>query len=50
MIRPGYDVFYTQINLPNIIKCKNKCFFFFLYSNSGFEYRIKKIRSGYITF
>ena len=29
MIRPGYDVFYTQFNLPNIIKCKNKCFFFF---------------------
>ena len=49
MTRPRYDVFYTQINLPNTIKCKNKCFFF-LYSNLGFEYRIKKIRSGYITF
>ena len=48
MTRPGYDVFYTQINLPNTIKCENK--YFFLYSNLGFEYRIKKIRSGYITF
>ena len=38
-----------QNNLSNTTKCENKCFFF-LYSNSGFEYRIKKMKIGYITF
>ena len=32
-----------QNNLSNTIKCENKCFY--LYSNSGFEYRIKKMKS-----
>ena len=37
-----------QNNLPNTIKCENRCFY--LYSNSGFEYKIKKMKSGYTTF
>ena len=51
MTKSGYDVFYIKIfqnNLSNTIKCENKCFY--LYSNSGFEYRIKKMKSGYTTF
>ena len=32
-----------QNNLPTAIKYENKCFY--LYSNSGFEYRIKKMKS-----
>ena len=41
---------YIQNNLPNTIKYENNYFFFFLYSNSIFEYRIKKMKSGYTTF
>ena len=37
-----------QNKLPNTAKCGNE--WFFLYSNSGFEYRIKKIKSEYTTF
>ena len=32
-------------NLPNTTKCN-----IFLYSNLGFEYKIKKMKSGYTTF
>ena len=51
---------YIQNNISNTTKYENECFFkyskqhtkhenecFFLYSNSVFEYRIKKMRSGY---
>ena len=34
-----------QNYLPSTTKYENKCFF--LYSNSGFEYRIKKMKSRY---
>ena len=37
-----------QNNLPNTIKYENK--YFYLYSNLGFEYRIKKMKSEYTTF
>ena len=36
---------YIQNNISNTTKYENECFF--LYSNSVFEYRIKKMRSGY---
>ena len=55
---------YIQNNLPNTTNCENKCFFcffyffvflfyfilFYIYSNSGFEYRIKEMKSGHIIF
>ena len=37
-----------QKNLPNTTNCENK-WFFYIYSNLGFEYRIKKIKSRYTT-
>ena len=39
---------YIQNNLPNTTKYENKLFF--LYSNLGFEFRIKEIKIGYTTF
>ena len=39
---------YIQNNLLKTIKYENKCFY--LYSNLGFEYRIKKMKSTYTTF
>ena len=41
---------YIQNNLSSTIKYENKCFFFYIYSKSRIEYRIKKMKSGYTTF
>ena len=49
MTKLKYDVFYTKIIYSKqFTKYENKCFF--LYSKSGFEFRIKKIKTRYTTF